>query len=162
MACPTCAQHPSAQLYTQRFCPICARLRHILRLDALRSIWRRGGPLWRWNEPVAHELDAHCACAAHCFNCADAVFSAPASAWVCGAQCICCAMRLCTGCAYAPKRLCLCAWLQRCAWGQRSWKLMRYCASHGCCASASDMRVAARMPISAHAHPVNAALHTPT
>lgn len=117
MACPTCAQHPSARLYASRFCPICARLRRILRLDALRSIWHRGGALWRWNEPTAHELDAHCACAAHCLLCADAVCSAPESAWACGAQCIWCAMRVCAGCAYAPKRLCPCAQLSQCAWG---------------------------------------------
>lgn len=59
MTWSTGAQHPSAPLYTPRFCPICARLRRILRLDALRSIWRRGGPLWRWNEPVARSFDAH-------------------------------------------------------------------------------------------------------
>ena len=49
--------------------------------------------------------------------CACTVYSAPTSAWTCGAQYIFCAMQVCAGCAYAPKRLCPCARLSQCAWG---------------------------------------------
>ena len=115
-------------------------------MDALRSIWCRGGALWRWNEPTAHELDEHSTIASSALIPSTAPRQARgrvahnASFAQCG-YALDVRMRQ-SGCANALS-------YNNARWGQRSGSPARYrqCASHGSCACAS-----ARMVIPAHAH----------